>query len=109
MRDAWRDSATGLSWWSPESGLVRVTGDVGGREARLPDIWVAGPLVVIDAGHAATVVDVRSGTVVDLPVPVVDVDGGTMAMASPWSPGGGQLEPTMPVVIRTVALPPLGC
>ncbi|CAN7687439.1 hypothetical protein [Mycolicibacterium frederiksbergense] len=106
---AWRDGATGLSWWSPKTGLVRITGDVGGRAARLPDIWVAGPFVVVGAGDAATVVDVRSGTVVDLPVPVVDVDGGTMAMASPWPPGGGKLEPTMPTVIRTVALPPLGC
>lgn len=106
---AWLDDVTGLAWWSPESGLVRVTGGAAGTGARLPDTWVAGPFVVIGAGNTASVVDVRSGAVAGLPAPVVDVDGGTMAMLLPRSPEGGKLGPTMPAAIRTDLLSPMMC
>lgn len=106
---AWLDGATDLSWWSPNSGLTRIVGDVGGKAGRLPDIWVAGPLVVIDGGNAATVVDVRSGAVVGLPATVVGLHGGTMAMTLPRLPGGGKLAPTMPAMLRTETLSPVTC
>jgi hypothetical protein len=40
---------------------------------------------------------------------VVDVNGGTIAIVLPKSPGGGKLAPTMPGMIRSQTLPPLTC
>jgi hypothetical protein len=107
---AWLDPAgPDLMWWSPDSGLTRVSGDLAGTKHRRPDMWVAGPYVMIGTGISATVVDIRSGAVADLGAPVVDVNGGTIAIVLPKSPGGGKLAPTMPGMIRSQTLPPLTC
>jgi len=104
---------TGVAWWSPESGLTRVAGDIVGKSDWLPPVWLAGPYVVVDRGHQgadthATVVDTRSGAVTYLSDQVTAADGGTIALSVQHGPGG-KFAPTYPVVIRTDQLPPLTC
>ena len=84
---------TGVAWWAPGSGLVRVsfTGDVIRVKDWLPPVYVVGPYVVIDDGRAAdtkqethtTVVDTRSGAVIYLTDRVAGADGGTIAIHLP--------------------------
>lgn len=102
---------TGVAWWSPGSGLVRVTGEVVGvlEEKWLPPVLVVGPYVVIDRGRqdtdtSATVVDTRSGAVTYLSDRVADADGGTIALEL-----GSNKFKTMPGVVRSDALPPITC
>ena len=102
---------TGVAWWSPESGLTRVAGDIVGKSNWLPPVWMAGPYVVIDRGHQgadthATVVDTRSGAVTYLNDRVVAADGGTVTFA--MQPGG-KFAPIFPSVVRADELPVLSC
>jgi hypothetical protein len=95
---------TGVAWWSPQSGLVRVVGDgVIGWDGIRP-LWVVGPYVVSGIGRqethtSTTVVDTRSGAVVNLEPWAVGADGGTIALSAQHGP----------VVLRTDQLPPLTC
>ncbi|MBE1550664.1 hypothetical protein GGC64_004704 [Mycobacterium sp. OAS707] len=104
---------SGVAWWSPESGLVRVTGDaVGGWDGIRP-IWVMGPYVVSGIGRQetdtwTTVIDTRSGAVVNLGPWAVGADGGTIALSAQHGPGG-KAAPTSAVVLRADQLPPLTC
>ncbi|WP_319453163.1 MULTISPECIES: hypothetical protein [unclassified Mycobacterium] len=100
---------TGVAWWSPESGLVRVTGDVVGKSDWLPPVHVVGPYVIIDRGRQdtdtrATVVDTRSGAVTYLNDRVTDADGGTIA----FDLGPGKLM-RVPGVLRSEKLEPQTC
>jgi hypothetical protein len=103
-----------LAYWSPNSGLVRVTGNIppGGKFQALP-IFVVGPYVVLDGGRpgddvdtSATVIDTRSGALTYLRPPVGGADGGTIAV------GLGAImkqPPTSTGVLRVDELPPLTC
>jgi hypothetical protein len=104
----------GIAWWSPDTGLVRVTGKLKmGRDQPAP-VYVAGPFVVLDRGRDdnkfdtfATVVDTRSGALTYLPDIVGGANNGTIAVGL-----GPQLlkkEPTNAGVVRTTALPALSC
>jgi hypothetical protein len=100
---------TGVAWWSPESGLVRVTGDVVGRSNWLPPVHVVGPYVIIERGRKdtdtrATVVDTRSGAVTYLNDRVIDADGGTIALDL-----GTSKFATAPGVLRAEKLEPQTC
>jgi hypothetical protein len=113
---------TGVAWWSRESGLVRVTGEVSGEVVPLPPgttvlppVHVVGPYVVVgksgvsdtpEQATFATVVDTRSGAVTYLHNEVAGADGGTIAMDL------GKLRKvsaSIPGVVRSDALPPLSC
>ena len=103
---------TGVAWWSPNSGLVRVTDNLP-LVNRLEPLYVDGPYVVLDRGRMdgkydtyATVVDTRSGGVTYLRAWVGGADGGTIAVGL-----GGTLKrlPSSAGVVRTDALPPLSC
>jgi len=113
---------TGVGWWSPQSGLVRVGGEVTGEVVPLPPettvlppLHVVGPYVVVGNGRdgdtpeqhtVATVVDTRSGAVTFLRNVVAGADGGTMAMrlANPRKAGASAVG-----VVRSDALSPLSC
>ncbi len=104
---------TGIAWWSPNSGLVRITGGVPVEANQLPQVYVVGPYVILGRGRAdqkhdtfATVVDTRSGAITYLRNPVGDADGETIAVGL-----GGNLKslPTSTGVVRSGALPPLSC
>ena len=102
---------TGVAWWSPESGLVRVTGDVVGRSNWLPPVHVVGPYVIIERGRQdtdtrATIVDTRSGAITYVNDRVVDADGGTIAFDLERGPGKGT---TAPGVLRSEKLQPQTC
>ncbi len=104
----------GLAFWSPNSGLVRVTNNVppGGKFQALP-LFVVGPYVVIDRGRPgdsydtfATVIDTRSGALAYLRPSVGGADGGTIAVGL----GATMKElPTRAGVVRVDSLPPLTC
>ncbi len=104
----------GLAYWSPNSGLVRVTGDIppAGKFEPLP-LNVVGPYVVIDAGREdqkydtyATVIDTRSGALTYLRSSVGGANGGTIAVGI----GATMKElPTRTGVVSVDALPPLSC
>jgi hypothetical protein len=104
----------GLAYWSPKSGLVRITGEVphaGVREV-LP-LQVVGPYVVVDKGRgdgrdgtSAAVVDTRSGAVAYLRPSVGGANGGSVAMGLGAT---GTQPPTSTGVLRVEALPPLTC
>jgi hypothetical protein len=105
--------ATGVAWWSPQSGLVRVTGNIVEVKDWLPPVSVVGPYVVIGHGRkgsnaSATVVDTRSGAVTRVDPWVVGADGGTIGLSVQYGPGG-KTAPFYPVVLRTDLLPPLTC
>ena len=116
------DGATGVAWWSPDSGLVRITGDVVDVTDWLPPTYVVGPYAVIDKGRQvvtpdedsfATVVDARSGAVTGLPQRIVGMsdhiagaDGGSIALQ--LSVPGNKAE-SIAGVVRSDALPPLSC
>ena len=100
---------TGVAWWSPETGLVRVTGDVVGKSEWLPVVHVVGPYVVIERGRQdtdtrTTIVDTRSGAVTYLNDTVADADGGTIA----FDLGPGKFA-TVPGVLRSEKLEPQTC
>jgi hypothetical protein len=104
----------GLAYWSPKSGLVRITGKVprSGAQESLP-LQVVGPYVVVDKGRddgsdgtSATVVDTRSGALAYLRPSVGGANGGSVAMGL----GATTKEPpTSTGVLRVDALPPLTC
>jgi hypothetical protein len=107
---------TGVAWWSPESGVVRVTGDVVRVTGVLPPVYVVGSYVVIDKHRQgdtadqdtlATVVDVRSGAVTFLNQYVAGVDGGTIGIRLRTGPG--KLAGSIAGVLRSDALPPIFC
>jgi len=104
---------TGVAWWSQQSQLVRVTGDIVTVKDWLPGIWMVGPYVVIGQGRQSTnaqstVVDTRSGAVTRLDDWVIGADGGTIALAVQHGPGGKE-APYYPVVLRADQLPSLTC
>jgi hypothetical protein len=112
---------TGVAWWSPGSGLVRVTGEsmrprtgpASGSDW-VPAVYVVGPYVFIDVGRPSdttgqtntTVVDTRTGAVTYLHQSVAGADGGTIAMQ--LEAGAGK-RAEISGVIRSSALPPLSC
>jgi len=104
----------GLAYWSPTTGLVRITGTIpqAGKFAPTP-LYVVGPFAVIDRGRQddkhdtyATVVDTRSGALTYLRPTVGGANGGTIAVGI-----GATLKdlPTSAGVLRVDALPPLSC
>jgi hypothetical protein len=110
---------TGVGWWSPGSGPVRITGEAmrprtgpASVSDWVPRVYVVGPYVVIDTGRPsdtsgqtnATVVDARAGAVTYLREAVAGADGGTIA--AHLAAGAGK---TTAGVIRSGALPPLSC
>ena len=104
----------GLAYWSPNSGLVRITGNLpqAGKFQSLP-LSVVGPYVVIERGRHgdsydtfATVIDTRSGALTYLRPSVGGADGGTIAVGM----GATMKEPpTSAGVLRVDALPLLTC
>jgi hypothetical protein len=95
---------TGVAWWSPQTGLVRVTGEAVSVKKWLPPVYVAGPYVLTGKGRQGsdtgeTVVDTRSGAVTYLRDYITGADGGTIAFHLRQSPG----------VVRSDALQPLAC
>ncbi len=104
----------GIAYWSPNSGLVRITGKfAGGGKYQPAPLYVVGPYVVIDRGRQddrydtfATVVDTRSGALTYLRQSVGGANGGTVGVGY-----GGTLKklPTNVGVVRVDALPPLSC
>jgi hypothetical protein len=112
---------TGVAWWSPGSGLVRVTGEsmrprTGPASVSdwVPAVYVVGPYVIVDTGRPSdttgqtntTVVDIRTGAVTYLPESVAGADGGTIA--THLRPGASK-RAEIPGVVRSSALPPLSC
>jgi hypothetical protein len=104
----------GLAYWSPNSGLVRITGNMpqAGKHQPLP-LHVVGPYVVIDRGRPgsdyetyATIVDTRSGALTYLRPSVGGAEGGTIAVGL-----GADIKELPPKagVVRVDALPPLSC
>ncbi len=102
-----------ISYWSPNAGLVRITGKLptAADSAPLP-LFVVGPYVVVAGGRddhpgaAAAVVDTRSGALVYLQPSVGGADGGTIAIGV----GAAQkAPPTNAGVLRVEALPALTC
>jgi hypothetical protein len=108
------NGGNGVAWWSPDVGLVRVTGNLGMGKDQPAPLYVAGPFVLLDKGRGdnkgdtfATVVDTRSGALTYLPNPVGGANNGTIAVGL-----GPQLikqEPASAGVVRTAALPALTC
>lgn len=110
------EGGTGVAWWSPDSGLVRVTGEVVAPiRLSVPAVSVAGPYVVIDRGpregsarYAYTaVVDTRSGAVTYLANLTRGADGGTIAVDVGVVPN--KLVPPNLSVVRSDSLPGLPC
>jgi hypothetical protein len=105
---------TGVAWWAPGSGLVRITGDFIRVKNWLPPVYVVGPYVVIgdvraaDAKHETytTVVDTRSGAVIYLTDSVAAADGGTIALHLTT---GTSKTAEVAGVIRSDALSPPTC
>ena len=104
---------TGVAWWSPTEGLVRITRKNPDGKNQVAPLYVVGPYVVLDRGRGdgkydtfATVIDTRSGAFTYLHESVGGADGGTIAMGL-----GGNLKnlPTTAGVVRADALPPLTC
>jgi hypothetical protein len=107
---------TGVAWWSPATGQVRVTGKVVTIDKWLPPVHVVGPYVLIEKGRPdqrtqqnsfATVVDTRSGAVTYLPYFVVGGGGGTIAIG--MGVDVGKHGPSVAGTVHTDALPPLSC
>ena len=104
---------TGVAWWSPTEGLVRITRKIPDGKNQVAPLYVVGPYVVLDRGRGdgkydtfATVIDTRSGAFTYLRESVGGADGGTIAVGL-----GGNLKnlPTSAGVVRADALPPLTC
>jgi hypothetical protein len=115
---AWATGTSGaqpaLAYWSPKSGLVRITGRVprGGAQEPLP-LQVVGPYIVVDKGRddgsydtSAAVVDTRSGALTYLRPSVGGANGGSVAVGLGAT---GKEPPTSTGVLRVDALPPLTC
>lgn len=112
---------TGIAWWSPGLGLVRVTGEsmrphtwpASGSEW-VPPVYVIGPYVIIGTGRAGdtagqtntTVVDTRTGAMTYLHESVAGADGGTIAMRLK---AGSRNVAEISGVVRSSALPQLSC
>jgi hypothetical protein len=104
----------GLAYWSPKSGLVRITGTVPQPGVREPlPLQVVGPYVVVDKGRddgrdgtSATVVDIRSGALAYLRPSVGGANGGSVAVGLGAT---GKEPPASTGVLRVDALPPLTC
>jgi hypothetical protein len=103
----------GLAYWSPNAGLVSVTGEIPSGKKSAAELHVVGPYVVIDRGRidntpetAATVVDTRSGALTYLRPSVGGADGGTIAVGLGAT---GKEPPTNTGVVRVDTLPPLSC
>jgi hypothetical protein len=103
----------GLAYWSPNAGLVSVTGEMPSGAKPAAELHVVGPYVVIDRGRidntpetAATVVDTRSGALTYLRPSVGGADGGTIAVGLGAT---GKEPPTNTGVVRVDTLPPLSC
>lgn len=110
------EGGTGVAWWSPDSGLVRVTGEVVAPITRgVPLVSVAGPYVVIERGPRegsdrdayTAVVDTRSGAVAYLANLTRGADGGTIAVDVGVVPN--KLVPPNLSVVRSDSLPGLAC
>lgn len=110
------EGGTGVAWWSPDSGLVRVTGEVVAPiRLSVPVVSVAGPYVVIDRGPRegsardayTAVVDTRSGAVTYLANLTRGADGGTIAVDVGVVPN--KLVPPNLSVVRGDSLPGLSC
>jgi hypothetical protein len=110
---------TGVAWWSPGSGPVRVTGEAmrprtgpASGSDWVPPVYVVGPYVLVDAGRPSdttgrtntTVVDTRTGAVTYLHESVAGADGGTIATR--LDAGASK---TAAGVVRSSVLPPLAC
>ncbi len=105
---------SGLSYWSPKSGHVRITGNMPPPWKFQPvPLYVVGPYVVIGEGRRdnrndtyATVVDTRSGALTYLRQWVGGANGGTIGVGF-----GGTLKqlPTSAGPARVDALRPLSC
>lgn len=105
---------SGLSYWSPKSGHVRITGGMPPPWKFQPvPLYVVGSYVVIGEGRRdnrndtfATVVDIRSGAITYLRQSVGGANGGTIGVGF-----GGTLTqlPSSAGVVRVDALSPLSC
>ena len=104
---------TGIAWWSPTAGLVRITRKDPDGKSLLSPLYVVGPYVVIARGRqdqkfdtSATIIDSRSGAVTYLRETVGGADGGTVAVGF-----GGNLKrlPTRAGIVRADTLPPFSC
>jgi hypothetical protein len=102
----------GLAYWSPNAGLVSVTGKIPSGLKSAAPLHVVGPYVVIGRGRtdtpetAATVIDTRSGALTYLRPSVGGADGGTIAVGLGAT---GKGPPTNTGVVRVDTLPPLSC
>lgn len=104
----------GISYWSPNAGLVHITGTLPPAGSAQPSpLFVVGPYVVVARGRAdqsrdtsAAVIDARSGALVYLRPSVGGADGGTIAIGI----GAAQKSPPASAgLLRVDALPPLTC
>jgi hypothetical protein len=104
---------TGVAWWSPTEGLVRIAREVPDGKNQVAPLYVVGPYVVLNRGRSdgtfdtlSTVIDTRSGAFTYLRESVGGADGGTIAVGL-----GGDVKklPTLAGVVRADALPPLTC
>lgn len=99
------DGGTGVAWWSPDGGLVRLdTGRMArGDGAFRPTVWVDGRYVAF----GAMLVDARSGAVADVDPVVVGMRGGTVALQ--LQAPGGKFAPSVAGMIRLDGLPTPAC
>jgi hypothetical protein len=107
------EGAASVEYWSPTSGLVRITGNLPkASDAEPTPLSVAGPFVVIDKGRQdeydtyGTIIDTRSGALTYLRQWVGGANGGTI--------GVGFVGPTKDLpastgVVRVDSLAPLSC
>lgn len=101
-----------ISYWSPNVGLVRITGKLPtAADTELLPLFVVGPYVVVAKGRddrdtSAAVIDARSGALVYLRPSVGGADGGTIAIAIR---DAQKSPPTTAGVLRVDTLPPLTC
>ncbi|RDH74050.1 hypothetical protein DVS77_33750 [Mycolicibacterium moriokaense] len=107
-------SEPGVAYWSPDAGLVSITGRFPPVGKYLPTpLFVVGPYVVIDRGRidqkfdtSTTVIDTRSGALIYLGERVGGANGGSIAVGF----GGARKQlPTAAGAVRIAGLPPLSC
>ena len=118
------EGGAGVGYWSPQTGVVKVSGvDVEVTEFLRPAL-VFDSLVIIDAGgsttslgYSATIVDTRTGAVVRLAPrspgqydAAVAAQDGTLALRLWAGPGRGTKQPDYAVgMLRANTLTPLDC
>ncbi len=116
---------SGIGFWSPQTGVVKIDGvDVEGRTQYVRPVVVFDPFVIVGSGgmtttlgSSATIVDTRSGAVVELTPRnpdqydmVGDSRGGTLALTLWAGSGRGSKEPDHAVgILRSNALDPVNC